>query len=283
MLLAKSDTRTVKFVDRTFNANNKRACEIFRFIIENYGTQIPKGICFHFEIAGDILSEEAMELLSTAPCGSIQLEIGLQSLNIKTLDSINRKTNLDKLTANINRLLSYGNIHIHIDLIVGLPYEDITSFSDSFNKAYELKPHMLQMGFLKLLHGSDLRKKAEQYKCRYTAEAPYEVMDTPWLSGEDIALLKSTEDALNRMYNSGRFHNTLEYIFTMTARTPFDVFNSFGRFTANTGTAKIKLDVYTKLVYDYFSSIDGVNSEVLREKKLSTDLQRILPERYPNF
>ncbi|MEG1886934.1 MAG: radical SAM protein, partial [Oscillospiraceae bacterium] len=155
--LANSGSKTIKFVDRTFNANRKRAEEIFSFIIENYGVVIPENVCFHFEIAGDILNESTINILSTAPPGSIQLEIGLQSFNEKTLQSISRRTDTIKLRENIKQILLSGNIHTHIDLIAGLPFEDMNSLKNSFNIAYDLHPHMLQFGFLKLLHGANMR------------------------------------------------------------------------------------------------------------------------------
>ena len=155
--LANSGTQTLKFVDRTFNANEKRANEIFLFIKENYGKVIPENVCFHFEIAGDILKESTLEILKSMPYGAVQLEIGMQSFNENVLKTINRKTNTKKLIENIKKLLSFNNMHIHIDLIAGLTGEDLESFKNSFNVGYSLKAHMLQMGFLKLLYGAEMR------------------------------------------------------------------------------------------------------------------------------
>ena len=155
--LANSGTKTVKFVDRTFNANAARANEIISFIVENYKNDIPEGVCFHFEIAGDIITEDTFSLLEKAPKGLFQLEIGMQTFNEETLKTINRKTNTDKLIKNIQRLISFNNMHIHIDLIAGLTGEDIKSFERSFNIGYSFRAHMLQMGLLKLLYGADMR------------------------------------------------------------------------------------------------------------------------------
>ena len=160
--LAQSGTQTVKFVDRTFNANAKRANEILLFIKENYGKEIPQGVCFHFEIAGDILKDSTLEILESMPYGAVQLEIGIQSFNEETLKKINRKTNTEKLMQNIRKLISFNNMHIHIDLIAGLTGEDFESFKSSFNTAYSLGAHMLQLGFLKLLHGADMREDTEK-------------------------------------------------------------------------------------------------------------------------
>ena len=177
--LANSGTQTLKFVDRTFNANAQRCNEILLFIKENYGKNIPNGVCFHFEIAGDILREDTLEILSQMPLGAVQLEIGMQSFNEQTLKMINRKTNTEKLIKNIKKLVGFNNMHIHIDLIVGLKGEDFKSFERSFNIGYSLGSHMLQMGFLKLLYGSDMRENPEDFPCEFSEKAPYEVTQTP--------------------------------------------------------------------------------------------------------
>ena len=191
ILLSNSGTKTVKFVDRTFNANYKRANEIFQFIKDNYGTKIPVGVCFHFEIAGDILHEETLKILSEMPHRSVQLEIGMQSFNEQTLRLINRKTDIKKLIKNIKTLLSFNNMHIHIDLIAGLTGENFESFKNSFNTGYNLHAHMLQMGFLKLLYGSDMRENSDKYPCEYSDKPPYEVTSTPWLTAAEILKLKN--------------------------------------------------------------------------------------------
>lgn len=223
-LLANSGSKTIKFVDRTFNANKKHAKAIVRYIIDNYGSELPAGVCFHFEIAGDILDDEMIALFNSAPVGSIQLEIGMQSFNEDTLSAVNRKTNTAKLKDNILRLLAPGNIHIHVDLIIGLPLEDMESFRRSFNTAFSLKAHMLQMGFLKILHGAPMDTEPEKYPCTYSKEAPYEVTSTPWMSHEEISSLHLTENALDRLWCSGRFRRTSEYLMEKLGLTPFDYF-----------------------------------------------------------
>jgi radical SAM superfamily enzyme YgiQ (UPF0313 family) len=175
--LASSGTKTVKLVDRTFNANKKRAAELFTFLIQSAESGLIRGVRFHFELAGDLLDEHTVALLSKAPAGLIQLEIGLQSFNPKALDAVNRKTNTGLLKKNIKKLTEKGNLHIHLDLIAGLPYEDLESFASSFNTAYALKPNMLQLGFLKLLHGAPMRAHPEQYPCLFNEKAPYEVIN----------------------------------------------------------------------------------------------------------
>ena len=261
--LATSGTQTVKFVDRTFNANEKRANEILTFIKENYGKIIPKNVCFHFEIAADILRESTLEILSSMPKGVVQLEIGMQSFNEQVLKNINRKTDTKKLIANIKKLMSFNNMHIHIDLIAGLTGEDFESFRNSFNIGYSLKAHMLQMGFLKLLYGADMRENSEKYPCTFNAEPPYEVTSTPCLSFDEIKTLKNCEDALDRLYNSGRFLYTLEYLIDEVGIAPFDVFNDFGNAVKG---EKMRLSDYAEEVYNFFST--KCDRDVLREKIL---------------
>ncbi len=259
--LAVSGTKTIKFVDRTFNANSKRANEIIQFILDNRGSKIPKNVCFHFEIAGDILTEETFNLLETAPVGLFQLEIGMQSFNEDTLKAINRKTNTEKLIKNIKRLVSFNNMHIHIDLIAGLTGEDIKSFENSFNIGYSLNAHMLQMGFLKLLYGAEMRENPHKYPCEFNSEPPYEVTSTPWLTNEEICKLKKCEDALERLYNSGRFLFTLDYLINEVGFEPFRLFFDFGNFVDGN---KMNLSEYAMKVYDYFS--DKCDKEILVEK-----------------
>lgn len=261
--LAQSGTQTVKFVDRTFNANAERANGILLFIKENYGKEIPQGVCFHFEIAGDILKESTLEILQSMPYGAVQLEIGMQSFNEETLRKINRKTDTKKLTENIRKLVSFGNMHIHIDLIAGLTGEDFGSFKNSFNTAYSLGAHMLQLGFLKLLHGADMREDSEKYPCEFHDEPPYEVTSTPWLSAEEIQALKCCEDAVDRLYNSGRFLLTLGYLIDEVGISPFDVFFGFGNAVSG---SRMRLSVYAEKVYGYFC--DKCDKEILREKIL---------------
>ncbi len=258
--LAQSGTKTVKFVDRTFNANEKHANELLLFIKERYGTAIPRGVCFHFEIAGDILRPSTLELLSQMPKGAVQLEIGMQSFNEPTLAAINRKTDTQKLIKNIRQLVGFGNMHIHIDLIAGLTGEGMAEFEKSFDTGYALGAHMLQMGFLKLLHGAAMREHPEEYPCEFSHEPPYEVLSTPWLTREEVRQLKKCEDALERLYNSGRFLFTLDYLLGKGGYTPFLLFFEFGNALKGEG---MSLSDYAAAVYRYFAPrCDG---ELLRE------------------
>ena len=279
LLLAESGTKTVKFIDRTFNADKKRAKEIFSFIIENYGKKIPPRVCFHFEIEGEIIDDETVEILSKAPLGAIQIEIGLQSFNEKTLEYINRKTNLPKLTENIEKLIAIGNIHVHIDLIAGLPYEDLKSFENSFNRAHALYPHMLQFGFLKLLHGADMRENAEKFKCEYNEKAPYEVISTPYLSNAELQKMHKIEDVFDKLYNSGRFLRTSKYI-AESSKNAFKSYTSLAIYLENHQISG-SLDDFARAVYDHFSSLDCIDKDELRDNmaldRLASNRMGVLP------
>ena len=267
--LVNHGAKTVKFVDRTFNCNKDHAIEILLFIKENYGKTIPSDVCFHFEIAADILQEELFEIISEMPVGSVQFEVGIQSFNENTLRLINRKTNLEKVKENVRKLLSFGNCHIHIDLIAGLPEEDFKSFRDSFNTAYSLKANMLQLGFLKILHGSPMSENRELYPCEYTKEPPYEVISTPYINETELAVIHKCENELERLYNSGRFRRTLDYVLSVYEKTAFDLFVEMGDFLISKGEkGSIPLDKYTDLAFGFFSTLGNVDKAVLRDRML---------------
>ena len=274
--LANSGAKTIKLVDRTFNANAARAERLTRFIIENYGDKIPLGICFHFEIAGDILSPSLLEIYSQAPIGAIQLEIGLQSFNEQTLKAVRRKTDTKKLRENIEKIISFGNIHLHIDLIIGLPFEDVKSFKESFNMAFSMSPHMLQVGFLKLLHGSAMRDEPREYPCEFNETPPYAVISTPWLSAAEIIGLHKFEDVFERIYNSGRFHRTVEYLLAATQLSPFDLFDGIKNVPLSPA-----LDDFTNEIFELFTEFEGVDKHILRDNmicdRLATNSSGVIP------
>jgi len=261
LLLANSGTRTVKFVDRTFNASARHANEILQFIYDNYGGEIPAGVTFHFEIAGDILKESTLDILEKMPRGAVQLEIGMQSFNENTLLLINRKTDTAKLKENIRRLVGFDNMHIHIDLIAGLKGEGIESFEKSFDTAYSLGAHMLQLGFLKLLYGAPMRESPDEFPCEFSPDPPYEVISTPWLSENELAVLRKCEDALDRTYNSGRFLLTLDYLINTVGITPFSLFCGIGGAVTGAG---MSLGEYSATLFKYLKSL--TDEELLRER-----------------
>ncbi len=272
--LAVSGAKTIKFVDRTFNCHKKRCNEIIAFILSEYGKGIPKGVCFHFEVAADLFAEDTLQLLATAPEGLFQMEAGLQSFHPETLTAVTRKTDLDRLCVNVQRILQGGNIHLHIDLIAGLPKEDIAIFRQSFNMAYALQPHMLQLGFLKLLHGSNLRDRIEENGYLFDQQAPYEVYTSRWMTAADFVLLHRVEDVVERLYNSGRFSLTLQYVLNATGMQPFDLFSGMADFLHRNGidTDGISLDTYTEYVLQYFSDLHGVCEALLRDKLVCDSL-----------
>ena len=215
----------VKFIDRTFNCSHERTMMIWRYLRDH---DIGK-TSFHFEIGADLLNEEELALLESLRPGLVQLEIGIQSTNPKTLMAIRRTMDLQKLCANIERLRSAQNINLHVDLIAGLPYEGLESFEKSFNDVYALHADQLQLGFLKVLGGTEMHEMAEEYDIRYSGRPPYEVLSTKWLSCKELDLLRRICDVLEYYYNSGQFTHTLAYL-EMYWKSAFDFYRKLADF-----------------------------------------------------
>ncbi len=220
----------VKFVDRTFNCKKSHAMAIWTYIKEH-----DNGITnFHFEVAADLLTEDEIALIQTMRPGLIQLEIGVQSTNEKTLAEIHRKTDFEEITRKVKAVQKGENVHQHLDLIAGLPYENYESFGRSFNDVYALKPEQLQLGFLKVLKGSYMAEAAEGYGCVHKAKPPYEVLGTRWLSYEEILKLKGVEEMVEVYYNSGQFQKTIramEHLF----ETAFSMYEELADFYEKNG------------------------------------------------
>lgn len=220
----------VKFVDRTFNCRESHALEIWQYIKEH-----DNGVTnFHFEIGADLLTQKEIELIRTMRPGLIQLEIGVQSTNEKTLREIRRYAPFEKIAANVLAVNERGNIHQHLDLIAGLPWEDYESFRKSFNEVYALSPNQLQLGFLKVLKGSYMHEKAQDYGCVYKDREPYEVLGTRWLSYQDIIRLKSVEEMTEIYYNSGQFSRTIQAA-VQEFPEPFSFYEALGKFYEEKG------------------------------------------------
>ncbi len=218
-------TSQVKFVDRTFNCNPKHAMEIWRYIKEN-----DNGITnFHFEIAADLMTEEVLELISDMRPGLIQLEIGVQSVNEETLQAIHRKTDIGKIESITGRIRQNKNIHQHLDLIAGLPYEDYSSFKNSFNTVYAMKPDQLQLGFLKVLNGAGISEEAKEYGIVCSNRPPYEVLKTKWLTFDEILRLKEIETVVEIYYNSLQFSETIRKLEEFF-KSPFHMYERLGRY-----------------------------------------------------
>lgn len=237
----------VKFVDRTFNCRHEHAMAVWKYIKEH-----DNGVTnFHFEIAADLLNEEELACMEGMRPGLIQLEIGVQSTNPDTIREIRRKMDFGKVSDIVNRIHAMGNIHQHLDLIAGLPFENLESFKKSFQDVYALRPQQLQLGFLKVLRGSYMYEMAEKYGCVYQAKEPYEVLSTRWLSYGDILLLKSVESMVEVYYNSGQFENTLAFL-EPYFETFFSLYERLGAF-------------YKKRQYDVISHSRMRRYEILLE------------------
>ena len=220
----------VKFVDRTFNCKHDHAMAIWKYINEH-----DNGVTnFHFEISADLLREEELQEMSTMRPGLIQLEIGVQSTNPDTIKAIHRTMDFEKLKGIVDRIHSFGNIHQHLDLIAGLPYEDYDSFRNSFNDVYALKPQQLQLGFLKVLKGSHMMEMCREYGIVYKTQEPYEVLSTKWLDYDHVLKLKTVENMVEVYYNSGQFQNTLEYLEKFSPDA-FSIYERLGSFYMEKG------------------------------------------------
>ena len=220
----------VKFVDRTFNCKHDHAMAIWKYINEH-----DNGVTnFHFEISADLLREEELQEMSTMRPGLIQLEIGVQSTNPDTIKAIHRTMDFEKLKGIVDRIHSFENIHQHLDLIAGLPYEDYDSFRHSFNDVYALKPQQLQLGFLKVLKGSHMMEMCKEYGIVYKTQEPYEVLSTKWLDYDHVLKLKTVENMVEVYYNSGQFQNTLEYLENFF-QDAFSIYERLGSFYMEKG------------------------------------------------
>ena len=224
----------VKFVDRTFNCNRQRAIDIWSYLVEH-----DNGITnFHFEISSDLLGEEELELFAKMRPGLIQLEIGVQSTNGETVDAIHRHMDLDKLFHYVDRVHELGNIHQHLDLIAGLPYENYERFGCSFDDLYAHEPDQLQLGFLKVLKGTMMEEEVKKYSILYRNQPPYEVLGTKWLSYDEIILLKGVEELVELYYNSGQYTLTLKYAVPFF-ESPFRFYEMFSAWYRGKGYHKL--------------------------------------------
>lgn len=241
----KQKVKQVKFVDRTFNCNHEHAYRIWKFIHEH-----DNGITnFHFEISADLLQEKEIALIRQMRPNLIQLEIGVQSTNKKTLREIDRTMDFEKLSRVVKEIQKGENVHQHLDLIAGLPYEDLESFKQSFQDVYQLKPQQLQLGFLKVLSGSKMHRMAEQYGMAYR-ENSYEILYTKWLKFSEVILLKGIEEMVEIYYNSGQFTNTINYM-ERFFDTPFELYERLSEYYKNhsePGKKHARIDRYTMLL-----------------------------------
>lgn len=256
------NVKQIKFVDRTFNANIKYAIEIWEFLKKN-----DNGITnFHFEIAADILTDEALACLKDARPNLFQFEIGVQSTNEEVLTAIQRTMDFEGVSEIVKEIKSFGNIHQHLDLIAGLPKEDFQSFRKSFNDVIAIRPEKLQLGFLKVLKGSGLHRDAEKYGLIYKDISPYEILYTRELSYDEMLRLHSAEDLLDKYYNSGRFVYSMEYLFTLYD-SPFDAVDSLALFWEECGYHKIKhsKNAFYNILLDFVMEKTHANIKLMKE------------------
>ena len=245
----------VKFIDRTFNARPERAYEIFKYLIDN-----DNGVTnFHFEICADLLDDRTLKLLSYARKGLFQMEIGIQSANPATLAAIGRKENVYPVLYNTERLVQLGNIHVHTDLIAGLPYESYEIFARSFDKVYPLGADMLQLGFLKVLSGTPLYNQVEAHGIKYRSRAPYEVISTDYIRAGELVRLKMIENMLDVYYNRGGFETALKFLIDTVDRGAFGFYEKLADFYYENGYQhrdRKKEDQY-RILLEFAESLAG--------------------------
>ena len=270
----------VKFVDRTFNCKHEHAMAIWKYILEH-----DNGVTnFHFEVSADLLRDEEMNLMAKMRPGLIQLEIGVQSTNPKTIRAIHRHMDLDKLKRCVDRVHSFRNIHQHLDLIAGLPYEDYDTFHRSFNDVYQMKPDQLQLGFLKVLKGSLMQGEAEKYGIVHKEKEPYEVLSTNWLPYGDVLKLKAVESMVEVYYNSGQFQHTLEYLVPL-AKDAFTFYESLGAFYEKKGYSEISHSRMRRyeILLEYLQEETDVSVEKASQKMLYDLYLREKLKKRPSF
>lgn len=272
--------KQIKFVDRTFNFDKNRTSNIIKYLCS-----IDNGkINFHFEITAHILQDDLLDILKNVRQGLFQFEIGVQSTNKETIKSVNRVDNFEKIKEKVIKIKSFGNIHQHLDLIVGLPYEDIESLKKSFNGVMNLRPDNLQLGFLKVLKGSPIKEMTDEYKIKYREYSPYEVISTKFISYKEVIMVKHMEEMLEDYYNSMTYNYSLDYVFDVFDGDYFDFFKKFSEFKINNYYNKnLSRDTRFLLLFEFIKSIFDndklrVFKEFLRFDFLLMGRNRNIPE-----
>ncbi len=269
----------VKFVDRTYNLDESYFLPMMQHL-----AAAKTNATFHFEIKADMLSERVLAFLETVPKGRFQLEIGIQSTHQPTLAAINRQDNWQRLAANVRRLLAYGNMHIHVDLIAGLPYEDLATFAKSFNDVYGLEADMLQLGFLKVLPGTQMRREAAQHGLLYMDEPPYEILATKYMPYEDMQYLKHLDNILDQTANSGNFKYTLRVLLRASGKDAFGFYKQLVSWWVAAGhypqthNAKGVAAILLQFIEENYAAMSDMLIEILR-----FDVFYILPQWRPEW
>ncbi len=269
----------VKFVDRTYNLDESYFLPMMQHL-----AAAKTNATFHFEIKADMLSERVLAFLETVPKGRFQLEIGIQSTHQPTLAAINRQDNWQRLAANVRRLLACGNMHIHVDLIAGLPYEDLATFAKSFNDVYGLEADMLQLGFLKVLPGTQMRREAAQHGLLYMDEPPYEILATKYMPYEDMQYLKHLDNILDQTANSGNFKYTLRALLRASGKDAFGFYKQLVSWWVAAGhypqthNAKGVAAILLQFIEENYAAMSDMLIEILR-----FDVFYILPQWRPEW
>ena len=271
--------KLVKFVDRTFNCNREYTVELLKYLSEQ-DTETR----FHFEVAADLLTEEQIEILNNAPKGRFQLEVGVQTTNNEVLHNINRYITYENIKEKVLKVAAGKNVMQHLDLIAGLPGEDLESFKKSFNDVHDIRPDEIQLGFLKLLKGSSMREEAEKWGIVYSPYAPYEIIRSKDISYEELLLLKKVEAMVDKYYNSCKFNNVIKFFLNIYEK-PFDFYYDLAMFFEEKGNFKRSIGnvEYYKILLDFYlekigGEDDGLFKEVLKFDYLCFNKKRWLPD-----
>lgn len=271
--------KLVKFVDRTFNCNREYTVELLKYLSEQ-DTETR----FHFEVAADLLTEEQIEILNNAPKGRFQLEVGVQTTNNEVLHNINRYITYENIKEKVLKVASGKNVMQHLDLIAGLPGEDLESFKKSFNDVHAIRPDEIQLGFLKLLKGSSMREEAEKWGIVYSPYAPYEIIRSKDISYEELLLLKKVEAMVDKYYNSCKFNNVIKFFLDIYDK-PFDFYYDLAMFFEEKGNFKRSIGnvEYYKILLDFYlekigGEDEGLFKEVLKFDYLCFNKKRWLPD-----
>ena len=271
--------KLVKFVDRTFNCNREYTVELLKYLSEQ-DTETR----FHFEVAADLLTEEQIEILNNAPKGRFQLEVGVQTTNNEVLHNINRYITYENIKEKVLKVASGKNVMQHLDLIAGLPGEDLESFKKSFNDVHAIRPDEIQLGFLKLLKGSSMREEAEKWGIVYSPYAPYEIIRSKDISYEELLLLKKVEAMVDKYYNSCKFNNVIKFFLNIYEK-PFDFYYDLAMFFEEKGNFKRSIGnvEYYKILLDFYlekigGEDEGLFKEVLKFDYLCFNKKRWLPD-----
>lgn len=261
MIFLNNGIKLVKFIDRTYNLKKSRYMEIWEFLLENYR----EDTTFHFEITGDLFDEEVLEFLVKIPKGYFQFEIGVQTIFPETMKIIHRNNNLEKLARNV--LAIKENIHLHLDLIAGLPKETYIDFKKSFDFVYKLKPEMIQLGFLKILKGTEISSQIDDYGYKFLSYPPYEILSNKHISYEEILKLKDIEEALDIYYNSEKFIKSTDYIINNFYESPFEFFEEISLYLRENNFYGLghKVNVYFEMLHEFYKVKDFKNIDVFLE------------------